>query len=136
MTVGHDRRLAKLEATLLLGGPRSLRRLTTDELVTRILDLSRMIAMDPAVDPAKRAEAAARVADIEDGIREQAADRAGPRHAERLDWLKRIGRVASGYVPALTPMGEGDSLDTPRLMARRAALWARPDVIALVGAVP
>ena len=110
-------------------GPRAM---TGDELVVGRLDLLRGMAANPGLDQDCRIAAAAGVAEIEAGIRLQAARWSGPEHEAQVE-LVSTGRGPVSYMPALAPDGEQDSLETPRLMARRAALWARPDVVALVG---
>ena len=130
----HIRRLERLDASPLpyrdRRGPRAM---TGDEMVIGRLVLLRRMVANPDRDQDSRAAAAAGVAEIEAGIRLQAARRSGPEHEARLAQIVSMGRDTISYVPALTPDGEHDSLDTPRLMARRAALWARPDIVALLG---
>ena len=133
MSGSHIRRPEGLDADPLpYGDRRGSRTMTGDELVGARLVLLRRMAANPDRDQDGRAAAAAGVAEIEAGIRLQAARWFGPEHEARLAQIASMGRDTVGYVPALTPNGEHDSLDTPRLMARRAALWARPDIVALL----
>ena len=134
MRGGHIRRLERLEINLLLDhdwrGPRAM---TGDELVVGRLVLLRRMALNSDRDQDSRVAAAAGVAEIEASIRQQAVCWSGPEHEVRPAELASMSWGTINYVPALTPDGEHDSLDTPRLMARRAALWARPDIVALLG---
>lgn len=111
-------------------GPRIM---TADELVVGRLNLLRCMAANPDRDQDCRVVAAAGVVEIEASIRQRAALHFGPACDARLAQLASEGRDISNYVPALTLEGEHDSLDIPRLMARRAALCARPDIVALAG---
>ena len=133
MSGSHIRRLERLDTNPLpyheRRGPRAM---TGDELVVGRLILLRRMAANPDLDQDCRVAAAAGVAEIEASIRLQAARWSGPEHKARLAQLTSMARDTISYVPALTPDGESDSLDTPRLMARRAALWARPDIVALL----
>ena len=131
---GSNRRLEWLNiSTLPYHERRGPRVMTGDELVVARLVLLRRMAANPGLDQDCWAAAAAGVAEIEAGIRLQAASWVGPEQEARLARLTSMGRDPTSYVPAVTPEGEHDSLDTPRLMARRAALWARPDIVALLG---
>lgn len=134
MNGSHIRRLEKLNIDPSLyheqRGPRAM---TGDELVVARLVLLRQIVTNPDRNQDSRIAAAAGVAEIEACIRLQAAHRDGPEHEARLAQLALKGYNTVSYVPPLTLDGEHDSLDTPRLMARRAALWARPDIVALLG---
>lgn len=135
------RRLDKLEAALLPSDGDGLAALTWDELEVRVMDLSRKVAADPCHDQAVREEAAARVERIEDGIRYQASALRRPGYAAHLACVSR-GR--DGYVPAVCAMEAGHGafcssgmmefggLDRPRIMERRAALRARPDIALLI----
>ncbi len=107
--------------------------MTGDELVAGRLDLLRYMAVNPDRDQISRTAAAVGVAEIEASIRQQAALHFEPACDARLAQLASEGLDIGNYIPALTPEGEHDSLDIPRLLARRAALWARPDIVALVG---
>ena len=133
MSGSHIRRLERLDTNPLRyhdrRGPRAM---TGDELVVGRLILLRRMATNPGLDQDCRVAAAAGVAEIEASILLQATRRSGPEHEARLAQLASIGRDTISYVPALTPDGEHDNLDTPRLMARRATLWARPDIVALL----
>ena len=136
MSGSHIRRLERLNTDPLpyhdRRGPRAM---TGDELAVGRLVLLHRLALNPDRAQDTRVAAAAGVAEIEADIRLQAAHWSGPEHEARLAQLASMGRDTISYVPALTPDGEHDSLDTPRLMARRTALWVRPDIVALVGAI-
>ena len=131
---GSNRRLERLKTDPLpYHEPRGPRVMTGDELVIARLVLLRRMAANPGLDQDCRVAAAAGVAEIEVCIWLQAARWSGPEHEARLAQIASMRRDTMSYVPALTPDGEHDSLDTPHLMARRAALWARPDIVALLG---
>ncbi len=120
MNGSNIRQLERLETDMLLcRDRRNLRVLTNDELAISRLDLLHQIAANPDRDRSSQLAAAAGAAEIEASIRQQAA-------------LALIRRDADDYVLAVTPDGEHDRLDTPRLMERRAALWARSDIKLLI----
>jgi len=141
MSTGMDRRLQRLKAVMLPpAGADAIRALPRDELQVRIMDLSRKMAADPDYPQADRDEAAARVARIEDGIRHQARAHLEPVYAKHLAYVSG-GRP--GYVPAVCAIchdhgfvdagrAEYEDLHKPRIMARRAALRARPDIARLI----
>ena len=134
MSESHIRRLERLDTyPLPYHERRGQRAMTADELVIGRLILLRRMVANPDRDQDCRVAAATGVAEIEASILLQAARWSGPEHEARLAQLASMGRDTISYVPALTPEGEHDSLDTPRLMSRRAALWARPDIVALLG---
>lgn len=130
-----DIRLAKLEAMLDPGGL-NLNRLTTDELLMAIWDVARAALATDTITPERRAELTRTVEGIEVGIRSQAALRAQPDYARHLEYVR--GKRET-YVPAVcgfdgqgNGMREYDGLHEPNIMARRAAILARPDVQALI----
>lgn len=107
------------------------RLMTYDELAISRLDLLRLIANSAYRDRSSRVAAAAGVAEIEAHIRLRVASGLCVHHQARRG-AERSEEEAVEYVPALTSEGELDKLDTPRLMARRTALWERSDIVALV----
>lgn len=142
MSTGMDRRLQKLEAAMLPpGGARAIRALTWDEMQVRLMELSLKLANDPSFPQADRDEAAARVAEIEEGIRHQARAHLQPDHARHLAY---VAGDRGDYVPAVSGdhIGDGvfadagwaeyEDLHKSRIMARRAALRARPDIARLI----
>ncbi len=133
---GLARRVARLEelAEPDRADPFGLAGLTYDELVVAHLDTCRAIAADSVSDDEERASAAKMVAEIESTIRAKAASAHRYKDADtagmqwRREWREHHGE---DYVPPLTPCGEGD-LHEPRVMARRAALRARPEIQRLI----
>lgn len=116
------------------GDRRGPRAMTCDEVAISLLELLRAMAGNPDRDQSSRVAAAAGVAKIEAGIRLQATYWSGLGYKARLAQVASMGRDTPTYVPAVTLDGEHDGPDTPRLMARRAALWARPEILALIAA--
>ena len=130
------RKLTPLEAIVDVEETDSSR-LTRDELYMRLLALSRRIVVDPSTPAAPREEAARYIAEIEGGIRRQALARCRPSYGRHL------AQVAGGRFPDYVPCVCGDptvdpgmleyhDLDKPRVMERRAAILARPDIQALL----
>ena len=125
MGVSNMRLLEDVERRLYL------RVMTYDELAISRLDLLRLIANSTYRDRSSRVAAAAGVAEIEAHIRLRVASGVGLHHQPRSG-AERSEEHAVEYVAALTSEGDFDKLDTPKLMARRAALRERPDIVALV----
>ena len=134
-----ERRLAKLEAASDPSGT-GLAHLTDDEFTMYFLDVSRLIAADDTATAERRAAAAERVASIEAGIKAQAALRRSPGYDKHLAWVQ--GKLPS-YTPAVfadmdgraNGMLEYADMARPRIMQRRAAILARPDIRAIIGSV-
>lgn len=120
-------------------GADAVRAMTSDEMEVRIMDLSRKLAADPNYSQADRDEAAAQVARIEEGIRHQARAHLELGYTKHLAWVATATGHDGDYVPAVygdihvcSGMVEYCDLDKPRIMARRAALRAQPDIARLI----
>lgn len=128
-------RMERLEGRLDVGN--TLSHLTLDELQIRMLDVCQGMLADNAADPDfDRAHVADLINEIETGIRAQAAMRRQPDYARHLAWVQGKRPI---YVPAVcgrdgkaNGMNEYADLFRPNIMERRAAIFARPDVQALI----
>lgn len=132
-------RLSLLEAVVDVEGA-DPSRLTRDELYMRLLDLSRSVVADPSTPAPAREEAERCIAEIEGGIRRQALARRAPGYKRHLAQI--AGTRFPDYVPCVcgdptveAGMLEYHDLDKPRVMERRAAILARPDVQAVLAEV-
>lgn len=138
-----EARLSKLEA-IVDTESMDLSWMTSDEVTMELLDLSRALGADPAIPIEERERMTQQAADIEDGIQRQALARREPGYAEYLaqvagtrfpDYVPCICGDLMGY-PGSNPRSlEYCDLDKPRIMERRAAILARPDVQALLAYV-
>ena len=131
MTV--ERRIARLESSIDPSGS-GLSHLTDDEVSIRLLDTARaFLACDdaPVEYPELCAQAAATVAELEAGIVATAAHQCTPGYDKHIAWVQGDRADLRPYVPAVFG-SEYDGLDRTRIMERRAALRARPDVQALI----
>lgn len=133
-----ERRLAKLEAGIDPSGM-GFHHMTDDELQMRLLDVSREILAGDDATLEERALATSSVARVEASIRAQAVQRRTPGYAKHL---ARVQGTRASYVPAVCDvygngngMAEYGDLHRPRIMERRAAILARPDVQALLADV-
>jgi hypothetical protein len=131
-----EARLARLEREI--GGSADE---TYDELNIRIWDMARELVARPDIPAAERDEWRQLVERIEADIVAQAAQLASPHDERHLAWVRAMWKSRTGkddYVPAVTGaengMGEYADWEAPNLMARRAALRARPDIQRLIAA--
>ena len=131
MTV--ERRIARLEASIDPAGS-GLSHLTDDEVSIRLLDTARaFLACDaaPVEYPELCAQAALTVAELEASIVAMAAHQCTPGYDKHIAWVQGDRADLRPYVLAVFG-SEYDGLDRTRIMERRAALRARPDVQALI----
>jgi hypothetical protein len=129
-------RLSRVEASLRPQGADDLRHLTGDELSMRLWDVSRKLLASERLSEPDRSIISVEVGKIEAGIVAQARMRAEPSYARHLAIVQGSRPY---YVPAIcgldgmaNSMTEYHDLHTPDIMERRAAIFARPDVQALI----
>jgi hypothetical protein len=132
MSRALEARLTRLERELG-GSPDE----TNDELNIRLWDMARELLARPDATAEMRDQFRQVAERIEADIKAQAAQGASADYVRHLAWERAMWKSRTGrddYVPAVTGMGEYDDWDAPDIMARRAALRARPDVQGLIGA--
>jgi hypothetical protein len=131
-----EARLARLEREIGISADE-----TYDELNIRLWDMVRELLARPDATAEMRDQSRQVAERIEADIKAQAAQVASADYATHLAWVRAMWKSATGkddYVPAVTGaengMGEYEDWEAPNVMARRAALRARPDIQRLIGA--